>query len=293
MTTEHTHDHETHSHAHDEHEHHDHEHDHNEADWDDDEFVARWLELQSDRSEQRRRQYVMIRAVMPKLPAQEFRYINLGAGAGHLDEVLLEHFKGASVTLVDASLAMLDAARKRLSRFGDRVEYVQANLGRPAWLGAVSGPFDFAVSTQSVHHIGGPDRIKTFYGELYGLLGHGGMLLNLDYVAPAQPMLAELVPWAAKDEEADLGAQAPHEVSGTLLDHLGWLGEAGFGTVDVLWKQLNVVLLCAVRDHLHMPEAAHDHGHSHGEQTHSHEHGHSHDDHDHHDHGHSHDEHGH
>ncbi|MGE0059192.1 MAG: class I SAM-dependent methyltransferase [Dehalococcoidia bacterium] len=294
MTTHHEHGH-SHSHehdheAHDEHdpgEHHDHEH--GEADWNDDDFVAQWQERQKDRSVERRRQYVTIRALMPKLPEQEFRYINLGAGPGDLDEVLLEHFNGASVTLVDTSLAMLDAARKRLSRFGDRVEYVQANLSRPAWLGAVSGPFDFAISTHSVHHIGDGERIKTFYGELYGLLGHGGMVLNFDFVAPAQPMLADLVPWAARDEEAALNTHRPHEVSATLNDHLGWLSEAGFGTVDVLCKDLNAALICAIRDHLHMPEGydhAHAHAHSHGE--HSHEHGHG--DHDHeHDHGHDHD----
>jgi SAM-dependent methyltransferase len=287
MTTEHTHDHETHSHVHEEQGHHDHEH---HEDWHDDDFVARWAEHDEERSEVRRRQYVTIRALMPKLPTQEFRYINLAAGAGNLDEVLLDHFKGASATVVDTSLAMLDAARKRLTRFGDRVEYVQANLSRPAWLGAVSGPFDFAISTLSVHHIGDGDRIKAFYGEVYGLLGHGGMLLNLDYVAPSQPMLAALGPWAEKDEEAKLNGHAPHQVSSTLLDHMGWLGDAGFGTVDVLWKDMNVALVCGVRDHLHMPEAAHDHGHAHGEETHSHEHSHSHDDHDH---DHSHDEHGH
>jgi len=293
MTTHHEHDH-GHSHehdahaAHDEHDHGEH-HDHNE-DWNDDDFVAQWQERQKERSVERRRQYVTIRALMPKLPEQEFRYINLGAGPGDLDEVLLDHFKGASVTLVDTSLAMLDAARKRLSRFGDRVEYVQANLSRPVWLGAVSGPFDFAISTHSVHHIGDSARIKTFYGELYGLLGHGGMVLNFDFVAPAQPMLADLVPWAGRDEEAQLNTHRPHEVSATLVDHLGWLSEAGFGTVDVLVKDLNAALMCAIRDHLHMPEGhdhAHAHGHAHEHDGGDHDHEHSHD-HDHAEHGHSH-----
>jgi SAM-dependent methyltransferase len=276
MTGQHTHE---HSHSHDEHERANQHHE----DWNDDDFVAQWIARQTDRAVERRREFVTIRALMPKLPAQEFRYINLGAGPGNLDEVLLDHFKGASATVVDTSLAMLDAARKKLARFGDRVEYVQANLARPTWTGAVSGPFDFAICVHSVHHIGDSDRIKTFYGELYGLLGHGGMVLNLDYVAPSQPMLAELVPWAARDEEAKLNTFSPHEVSSTLLDHLEWLKEAGFGTVDVLVKELNVALVCAVRDHLHMPETAHDHGHSHSEHSHAHDE-HSHD----HDHGHSH-----
>jgi SAM-dependent methyltransferase len=280
LETTHKHDHEHHEAAHDEQ-----HHDHHEQDWHDEDFVAQWLEHDEERSEERRQQFVTLRAVMPKLPEQEFRYINLGAGAGRLDDLLLEHFKGASATVVDSSLAMLDAARKKLSRFGDRVEYVQANLSRPAWTGAVSGPFDFAISTFAVHHLENADRIKALYSEAFALLGHGGMLLNLDYVRPAQPKLAALAPWAAKDPEAKLNAGGPHsDLPASLLDHLDWLHAAGFETVDVLWKSMNLALVCGVRDHIHMPDAAHDHAHGEQPHAHEHEHGGAHD----HEHGHSH-----
>src|SRR5262245_36014808 len=133
-THEHTHKHdsESHSHSHDhEHEHHDehvHGHDHDEADWHDEDFVAGWIERNAGRAAELRRQHVTIRAVLPKLAEQEFRYLNLGAGDGLLDEVLLEHFPHAHATILDSSMAMLSAARQRLERFGPRVEYVQANL---------------------------------------------------------------------------------------------------------------------------------------------------------------------
>jgi hypothetical protein len=92
-------------------------------------------------------------------------------------------------------------------------------------------------------------------------------------------MLSALTPWAAKDTEANLSAHRPHEDEpGSLAEHLGWLVEGGFGTADVLWKEMSLALMCGVRDHLHMPEEHHEDGHSHG---HTHE-----------DHGHSHDEHG-
>src|SRR5262249_32563267 len=72
-------------------------------DWTNEEFAESWLQGQAPREAERRRQFVTVRAVIPKLPDQEFRYLNLGAGPGNLDEVLLERFQGAQATLVDCS----------------------------------------------------------------------------------------------------------------------------------------------------------------------------------------------
>jgi SAM-dependent methyltransferase len=243
-----------------------HAHDHS-HDWNDEEYVNQWLAREEERAAERRRQFVVIRALMPKTQEQEFRYLNLGAGPGNLDDVLLEQFPGAQATLVDQSLVMLSNARKRLARFEDRVEYVQANLSSPDWAGAVSGPFDFAVSTIAIHNLGSARRIRELYAETYRLMGHGGMFLNLDYVRPARPSLAALSPWAAKDPEAGLnGRGGGSGMPGTMIEQMGWLSEAGFACVDVPWKDLNTVLFCAIRDHLHMPE-----GHA-AEDAHSHAH---------------------
>ena len=260
---------ETHGEEHGEHGHghaetHQHEGDHahgSDADWNDQEFVARWLERQAERATERRRQFAIVRAVVPRLPEEEFRYLNLGSGPGNLDEVLLAHFPNATATLVDYSLPMLMAARQRLERFGDRVEFVHGNLASPGWVGGVGGPFDLVCSTLAVHHVGEPRRVRELYAEVYGLLGHSGMFLNLDRMRPGRPAFEALATWAADDPEAGLaaGGSGGHDLPGTLLEHLGWLGEAGFAGVDVLWKDLRVALLCGVRDHLHVPEAEHAH----------------------------------
>src|SRR2546427_9265285 len=86
-------------------------------DWFDDSFVNEWIEEQDGRADERNRQFVMMRALIPKTETEEFRYLNIGAGAGHLDEVLLQRFRGAQAVLVDGSMAMLGAARKKLERF--------------------------------------------------------------------------------------------------------------------------------------------------------------------------------
>lgn len=241
------------------------QHAHRDENWNDEDFVAAWLERQQTRPD-RPRQFQIIRALIPKTPDQEFRYINLGAGPGHLDEVLLQHFPASQATLVDQSLLLLGAARQRLAGFGDRVEYVRANLGASDWTGAVSGPFDVAVSTLAVHNFGDARRIREVYADIYRLLGHGGMFLNLDYVRPSRPSLAPLSQWVERVPEAGLsGRGSGQNMPGSLLEHLGWLGEAGFPNVEVFWKDMNTAVMCGIRDHLHLPDGhAAETGHAHG-----------------------------
>jgi tRNA (cmo5U34)-methyltransferase len=308
---EHDHDHE-HAHAH-EHEHthaHEHEHEHGHdhhgepvvargdrprEDWFDEDFVGRWIGQQEGRAAERRRQFVLVRSLVPKTPDQEFRYINLGAGPGNLDEVLLEQFKGAQATLVDGSMAMLAEARKRLERFEDRVEFVQGNLSSPQWTGAVQGPFDVAVSTIALHNLRDAGRIRELYEEIFHLLGHGGIFLNLDYVRPTRDTLRPLAAWAGRDPEAGLsGRFGGRGAPGTLEEQVGWLREAGYTAADCFWKEFQVALFGGLRDHLHLPEI-HDgheaHAHDHHDHDHHEHEAHGHDDHDHE--AHAHEAHGH
>jgi hypothetical protein len=155
-----------------------------------------------------------------------------------------------------------------------------------------------------IHHVGDAARVQELYREVHGLAGHGGMFVNLDYVRPSKHAFDDLATWAARDSEAGLTARGASDMPGSLSEQLGWLSDAGFGNVDVVWKDMNLALFVAVRDHLHLPEGFHDdhtpaaHSHDH-EHSHSHEHphateAHSHDhDHEHHDHDHDHEHHEH
>ena len=224
-------------------------------DWfDDEEYVSYWIKQQDERADERNRQFHMIRALVPKLPDQPFRYLNLGAGPGHLDEVLLERFPEAEVTLLDGSFAMLAEARKRLDRFEGRAEFVQANLATPDWTGGVTGPFDLAVSTSAIHHLRDPRRVRELYAEIFPLIGHGGLFLNFDYVRLARPALDPLAAWAKKDPEAGfIGARDSHGLPGTVEEHLGWLREGGFAIAECLWREFQLALMVGVRDHIHLP----------------------------------------
>jgi trans-aconitate 2-methyltransferase len=70
-------------------------------------------------------------AVLDRLPLRgDERVMDAGCGSGRVTELLAERLPQGSVVAVDGSPAMIDQARARLARFGDRIEYVVADLGR-------------------------------------------------------------------------------------------------------------------------------------------------------------------
>jgi tRNA (cmo5U34)-methyltransferase len=223
-------------------------------DWFDETFVAYWIDQQDTRTDERQRQFVRLRSVVPKTAEEEFRYMNLGAGPGHLDEVLLEQFRGAHATLVDGAPGMLNEARRRLKRFESRVEFVQADLATPEWTSALAGPFDVAVSSIALHNLRDPRRIRQVYAETCDLLAEGGLFLNLDYVRATRPAFAPFAPWAAQDPDAEFNHARGHGgAPGTVEEQLGWLREAGFAGADCFWKEFQVALMAGMRERVRVP----------------------------------------
>src|SRR5215212_1577226 len=131
--------------------HHGHGNDH---DWSDESFVADWIERQEAHAAERRPLFAKMRAVIPKGLDESFRYADLGAGNGVLDELVLDRYPQARGVLIDGSEPMLTHARTRLERFGERAQYVTAELAQPGWVAKAGGPFDVVLAARAVHHAG-------------------------------------------------------------------------------------------------------------------------------------------
>jgi len=59
------------------------------------------------------------------------RVLDAGCGSGRVTEELLRRLPNGSVVALDASPQMVAEARRRLAVFGERVEYVVADLAQP------------------------------------------------------------------------------------------------------------------------------------------------------------------
>jgi tRNA (cmo5U34)-methyltransferase len=230
--------------------------------WADESFVASWLEREHSRAEERRLQFTLVRSLVPRAPDEPFRYMNLGAGDGSLDEFLLERFSQARATLVDGSSTMVEGARQRLGRFGDRVTVVRADLAGQGWQETVSAPFDLAVSTIALHNLRDPRRIRELYAETYEVMADGGFFMNFDYLRPSSPALGPLAPWASADSEAQFfarshsGGGGGRNNPGTIEEQLVWLREAGFAPVDCFWKEFIAALFGGFKGAVRIPQPA-------------------------------------
>jgi trans-aconitate 2-methyltransferase len=85
------------------------------------------------------------------------RVLDAGCGSGRVTALLAERLPRGHVVALDASIAMLAEARRRLAPFGERVSFVQADLGRP--LPADLGPVDAVLSTATFHWVADHDAL--------------------------------------------------------------------------------------------------------------------------------------
>jgi len=110
--------------------------------------------------------------VVARLPLQgDETVLDAGCGTGRVTELLMDRLPRGSVIALDQSAAMLEQARERLARFGERVEFVQADLGKPLPL---APPVDAVLSTATFHWV--PDH-DALFANLAHVLRPGGWLV--------------------------------------------------------------------------------------------------------------------
>jgi SAM-dependent methyltransferase len=97
------------------------------------------------------------------------RVLDVGGGSGRIGELLLEQDASRYVD-VDLSDSMLDLARNRLSRFGDKVTLIQGDFPETA----IPGSFDVALALGYFDYIGNaPSHVQ----RISELLAPGGSVV--------------------------------------------------------------------------------------------------------------------
>jgi trans-aconitate 2-methyltransferase len=110
--------------------------------------------------------------VLDRLPLDgDETVLDAGCGTGRVTEMLLERLPRGRVVALDASASMLAEARSRLARFGEQVEYVEADLTRPLPLDA---RVDAILSTATFHLVLDHDAL---FANLAAVLRPGGWLV--------------------------------------------------------------------------------------------------------------------
>lgn len=173
--------------------------------------------------------------------------VDIGAGPGAVLEVFLERFPDARGVWTDASPAMLDLARDRLAKFGDRVEYHIADMTDAGGAG-LPDRADVITTSRAAHHLD-RDGLISFYAAAAQRLTLGGWLVNLDHIGPASQ--AGPPATAGFDDVWDQRLRAARKMFGvspdgpkhhhsypltSVQDHLDAFAAAGITDVEVPWR---------------------------------------------------------
>jgi SAM-dependent methyltransferase len=183
-------------------------------------------------------------------------FLDLGCGDGILGAAILGAFPSGRGVLADFSESMLEQAREQLADYASQLVLENLDYGDPGWVNKmqVYGPFDAIVSGYSIHHQ--PDaRKRDIYEEIFSLLGPGGWFINIEHIAPAAQVVADLFNshivegyyaieqrnggTRTREEMADVFMNRPDRDANKLLSvdtQCNWLCEIGYEEVDCYFR---------------------------------------------------------
>lgn len=187
------------------------------------------------------------------------RILDLGCGDGAIGRMLLEEHSTANAVFADFSEPMLEQLYNRVGN-DPRIMAINLDFSTSAWVQKIlpESSFDIIVSGFAIHHQ--PDKRKQdLYAELYGLLGNGGVFLNLDQVSSATSSINNIFDRFFLDhirrfhENAELSTTMEEVENAFLQDkkenipapvdlQCQWLRDVGFQDVDCFFKTFELAL---------------------------------------------------
>jgi tRNA (cmo5U34)-methyltransferase len=218
--------------------------------WKSDRDVARWLAGADERERRRTAERRLMADLLPFGDEDAFVFVDLGAGTGAAAGAVLEKYPAATAILADFSPQMTEAGAQALDSYRGRFRYVDFDLAEGPWPAAIPDQVDAVLTSMVLHHL--PDaRKERLFAEVLARLEPGGWFLDLDLVAPEDPLI-EAAWRRARDrtDRAPGGRALPtpqehaHQLHlSPLPRQLGLLRAAGFEAVDTYWKRLDAVIL--------------------------------------------------
>lgn len=175
--------------------------------------------------------------------AQNPKILDLGAGTGLFSGMVLQKYPNAQLTLMDLSDVMLEQAKQRFAG-NTNVSYIIGDYTDYSF----SESYDFVISSLSIHHLPHPAKQQLF-AVIYNVLNDGGRFINADQVAGNRPesdvyfrkRWLEAIRQSGLPEaaiEASL-ERRKLDINAKLSDQISWMEDAGFKSVDCMYKYLD------------------------------------------------------
>jgi len=115
--------------------------------------------------------------IIPFDKGKKIRVLDLGAGTGLLSEMVALAYPYSEITLIDVSGKMLAIAKSRLSKFNNKIEYIEKDYSQ--W--EIQDKYDLIISALSIHHLNEEEK-KGLFTNCYHSLSFGGLFINADQI---------------------------------------------------------------------------------------------------------------
>jgi len=201
------------------------------------------------------------------VPATASWVLDLCCGDGYLIDVIKSYRQDLHFFALDNSSMMLEAAKLRLARYGDEVQFVHSDLRWLNWAQFRPTP-SFIFSSLAIHHLQ-DDEKRDLYRAVAGAVGPAGVFVMADLLKPESE--SARVQWGREweDEVAENSQQHfgddralsrfrelewnhytdpnpdDFDQPSALIEHLDWLREAGFSKIDIQYFRAGHAIISA------------------------------------------------
>lgn len=233
-----------------------------------DELLKLWW---AEQGEFKPRDLELIASAIPLPRGQAIRALDLCCGPGDVGRAIRRIFPNAQIDGIDRDAFLTSMCRAVNEREGVPGTLVVRDLEDDRWLDALPGKYDVVATVNALHWFA-EARAKRLLQDVHKALNDEGLLLLAEPVSPEVPFGAGFDEWKARqpprysrenwerfwsrarqllgyDHAALLGAPDAQRI-GDGMSVAGWIGlleQAGFGLVDVLWRDADQVILGALK----------------------------------------------
>jgi tRNA (cmo5U34)-methyltransferase len=176
------------------------------------------------------------------------RILELGCGTGNLTQLISLKYPSAQIDAVDISSECINVCQERVS--SSYLNFIKADF---ADINLQKNKYDLVLSSISIHHLKDKDK-EALFKKIYATLNTNGILSFCDQFKGETDYIYQrhIEQWkvyakaqGASDDEWEMWMkhQNEHDYHSTLQEHIAWLKNAGFKTIDctrkhVLWTTI-------------------------------------------------------
>ena len=146
------------------------------------ELLALWDRQQASYITHRESRFDIVLDVLERTIPADGVVLDLASGPGSISARVLERMPGVTCIALDYDPVLLALGREALSRYGDRVTFVDADLWADTWTERLGGVVPNAVVSSTALHWLPASVLARVYSELGALLAEGGVLMNADHL---------------------------------------------------------------------------------------------------------------